>query len=237
MPSMPKGMSELPEALAQQLHVRLSTPVTRVEPRGNGVMVEAAGEQQEYDAAVLATPAPISANIYPSATAAQKDILNTTTYATTVSIAYTLPAGTMPKDQSIFWVPYTENPHISSYTNEMMKGIPMTCVWLHEEYAKQIIGKSDEEIYRLVAQEMPRVADWLPSPDVLKPYDIQRWPLAMPKFAPGSIARVAKFVTSPEQGAQNVFLCGDYLNAPWTEGALRCGQRVAKQVIASAKRQ
>jgi len=52
----------------------------------------------------------------------------------------------------------------------------------------------------------------------------------MPKFSHGHLQRVSDFMQN-DQGANNVFFCGDYMNGPWTEGALRNGERVAEQVI------
>jgi predicted NAD/FAD-dependent oxidoreductase len=32
------------------------------------------------------------------------------------------------------------------------------------------------------------------------------------------------------QGQGGVWLCGDYLNHPWVEGAVRCGEKVAARL-------
>lgn len=225
-----QGMSTLPEALAKHLTVKLETPVTSIKPYGQQVTVTTSAGDTQYNAVVMACPAPVTAQVYQSPTPAQADLLRQTNYAATIAVAYTLPADQLP-DYSIVWVPFAVNQHISGYTNEMMKGVPMLCVWLHEDYAQQLLDKSDAEIYSTIKQEITNVAPWLDNAAVLKNYDIQRWPNAMPKFAQGHITRVAKFMASPDQGAQRVWLCGDYLNSPWTEGALRCGQRVAKQIL------
>jgi protoporphyrinogen oxidase len=74
------------------------------------------------------------------------------------------------------------------------------------------------------------VCPWFESVDQIENFDLERWPEAMPKFYHGHLKAAKEFMEGEGQGAQNVFLCGDYLNSPWTEGALRCGQRVAEQV-------
>jgi predicted NAD/FAD-dependent oxidoreductase len=33
------------------------------------------------------------------------------------------------------------------------------------------------------------------------------------------------------QGRQELYLCGDYMNAPWIEGASRTGAKVAAQLV------
>ncbi|MBI3930156.1 MAG: hypothetical protein HY319_31760 [Armatimonadetes bacterium] len=50
-------------------------------------------------------------------------------------------------------------------------------------------------------------------PDHVVPYDLQRWPEAIPRYGCGHIARVRDFLRTA-QGKQGLFLCGDYLNAP-----------------------
>ncbi|GEM_PF-694456 len=67
-------------------------------------------------------------------------------------------------------------------------------------------------------------------------HDLQRLPISMPKYEPGYITRVAEFWKNGQaphgagQGANNVWFCGDYLNAPWVEGSVRCGQKVAAAI-------
>ena len=52
----------------------------------------------------------------------------------------------------------------------------------------------------------------------------------MPKFYKGYLKKMKHFLLN-HQGENNIYFTGDYLNSPWTEGALRCGQRVAKHII------
>jgi predicted NAD/FAD-dependent oxidoreductase len=33
------------------------------------------------------------------------------------------------------------------------------------------------------------------------------------------------------QGGEGLFLCGDYMNAPWIEGASRSGEKTARQLL------
>jgi protoporphyrinogen oxidase len=140
-------------------------------------------------------------------------------------------------DTAVVWVPYVESPKISGYINESMKGEEVAhdgktllCAWLHEEFAKTIMEKSDEEIFEAVKSEMVNVCPWFSSVDQLENHDLERWIDAMPKFSHGHLKRVSNFMEDG-QGAQNVFFCGDYMNGPWTEGALRNGERVAQQVL------
>ena len=90
------------------------------------------------------------------------------------------------------------------------------------------IRDRDETVFEEVRKEVARVFPYLEVED-LEPYDLQRWEAAMPKFYCGWLTQVAEFI--PSNGEDGVFLTGDYLNAPWTEGSIRVGQRVAQQLV------
>ncbi len=229
------GMQALPDAFASRLQVRTSTSVDSVESLADGVVVRTQNGEEHFDIAVLAAQAPATLALYKNPTQAERTLLAQTQYAATISIAFRVKKSSLP-DIAVVWVPFVENQKISGFVNESMKGEQLLngedtliAVWLHEEFARSIMEQSDAAIFDGVRVEMLRVCSWFHVAEELKPHDIQKWPLAMPKFAHGHIRSVASFMEH-EQGRQNVFLCGDYLNSPWTEGALRCGERVALQV-------
>jgi protoporphyrinogen oxidase len=106
----------------------------------------------------------------------------------------------------------------------------LICTWLHEDYAKTLMQKSDEDVFMEVKKELLRVCPHLNSGEAVQGYDLQRWPQAMPKFAPGYLKRV-KYFLEQHQGENNVFLCGDYMNSLWTEGSIRGGKRTAALIM------
>ncbi len=235
------GMSALPNALAKQLNVRTSSPVTQIHATRKGIELITTGrkgkEKRIFDTVVIAATAGVTKKIFTTPTLAQKKVLNSTTYSSTIGIAFRVPSKKL-RPFSVVWVPYVESKTISGFTNEKMKGEvlihnnkSLLCLWLHEEFAKRIINQSDKEIFSIVKKEFLTICSWF-TKDELEDYDLQRWREAMPKFSQGHITHVTQFLKKG-QGENNVYFCGDYLNSPWTEGALRCGQRVAKQIIAS----
>ncbi|MBI5001869.1 FAD-dependent oxidoreductase [Candidatus Woesearchaeota archaeon] len=233
------GMSALPNALAKQLHVRTATPVTHIHARKKSVELVTNGKTASFEKAVLATTAGITKKIYKNPTREQQKVLDGTPYSSTISVAFRVPSKKM-RQFSVVWVPYKESSAISGFTNEKMKGEElihkdksMLSVWLHEDFAKKILDKPDKEIFSLVRKEFLKICSWLDEDD-LEGYDLHRWPEAMPKFSQEHIRSVSEFLKKG-QGENNIYFCGDYLNSPWTEGALRCGQRVAQQIIASYK--
>lgn len=226
------GMSTLPEALAKRVTVKTATPVTHVITEDGGVILSTKDGSERYDAAVLACTATVSAKIFLNPTQAQHELLASTTYASSISVAFRVKTSDLPP-QSVVWVPFVESSKISGYTNQTMKGGPfvkdgesLLCTWLHEEYAKSLLEKTDDTIFVETKEELLRVCPSLRSLDVLVPHDLERWAEAMPKFSRGHLKRVKSFLEH-HQGKNNVFLCGDYMNSLWTEGSVRGGKRTA----------
>lgn len=225
------GMQALPDAFASRLNIKTSHSISTVTGGDTGSV-----DGEKFDAVILASQAPSSLNIYKNPTEAQAELLKNTHYASSISIAFEVDRARMP-DTAVVWVPYVESKKISGYINESMKGEELThggktllCTWLHEEFAKTLMGKTDEEIFAAVKSEVLKVCPWFTSLDQLENHDLERWVEAMPKFSHGHLKRVSEFMQNG-QGENNVFFCGDYMNGPWTEGALRNGERVAEQVI------
>ncbi len=130
------------------------------------------------------------------------------------------------------WVPFVESELVCALSNETAKGSSdgrhcVFSVFLHEEAARGLLASSDATIHSVVAAEVgrlfPRYAGHL------APLLVQRWPEALPIYGVGQVTRVAEF-WSRGQGDGRVWLCGDYLNHPWVEGAVRCGEKVARLI-------
>lgn len=229
------GMQALPDAFASRLTVRTATPVTAMSAEENGVRITTGTGEETFDAAVLAAEAPHALKLYKNPTEAQRTMLAASEYAASISVAFRVDRAKLP-EHAVIWVPFVESQKISGIVNEAMKGEELVhdgktllCTWLHEGFAESLMNLSDEEIFTRVKEEFVRVCPWVSDASEVMNHDLQRWPLAMPKFAHGHLTRVAEFLAK-HQGEQRVYLCGDYLNSPWTEGALRCGERVAEQV-------
>ena len=229
------GMSTLPEVLASKLTVHKNTAVNRVEAMKDHVEITTT-EKLKFDAVVCATTANIAKEILINPTQEQLSLLGKAKYSKGISVAFTVPVGTLGKS-AMFWVPYKENQFISGYANEEMKGEQsihngrsLLCVWLHASFAEQLMNKTDEEIFFSVKKEFLKVCPLITDESLIQNHDLQRWNEAMPGYYHGYITKVSAFLENG-QGKNNIFLCGDYLNSPWTEGALRCGKRVAQTII------
>jgi protoporphyrinogen/coproporphyrinogen III oxidase len=228
------GMSALPEALAQKLDVHTGEAISSIISK-ESIELISDKKTYEFDLVVLATTPNIANKILKNPTKAQRELLQQSTHSTTISLAFRVDKSLLP-DTSIVWVPSIQSKTISGYVNESMKGEEVVKdgktlldVWLHEDFAKEIINLSDEEIFEAVKKEVPKVCPWIKSSEDIESFDLHRWEYAMPKFSQGHLTRVDQFLKS-HQGQNSVYLCGDYMNSPWTEGALRCGQRTASLI-------
>lgn len=238
------GKIAIPEAMAKTLDVHVNTPVDRIEATDTGVTVTVAGEETQFDLAVLATTATTATKIYSNPTPGQLAVMKQAKYASSIVVAFTMPADTFGSTTgehgtvSAVWVPYSESTLISSYSNESEKGEELVrdgktllLVFFREDGADAYMNKSDEDIYTIAKEEFLRCCPLVSDASTIEAHDLYRWDEAMPKFYAGSLKAVKHFLDT-DQGKNNVWFAGDYLNAPWTEGAMRMGQRVAGAIDA-----
>ena len=230
------GMSALPNAFAKELDVRLNTEVKQVEAKDDEVKID--GEL--FDAAVLASTASASKQMFKNPTQAQQELLDSISYASSMVVAFQFSVEHCT-DETLVWTPKIESPMIASYSLEHTKGEAviqngktLLLAFLHDKAARDLMNKTDEEIYVEVKKELLRVAPSIQNSDWLDPHDLQRWEEAMPTYPQGSIQHMKEFLDM-HQGEQHVWLCGDYMSSPWTEGALRCGERVAEAISLKIK--
>lgn len=233
----PMGIDEIPKKLGEKLNMRLSTPVTSVERDGDTIKVTTLNSTGNFDVCILATTADVTKNILKNQNPLLKDLLDSTKYATTITLAFRLPAKLFPSNLHISYVAFAENKVIGGYTNEGRKPgvVPednetLMNVYLHEEAAKEFANLSDEEVIRKVRLEISKVFPEASGHDQeIIFHALKRWDKAMPKFTGDHLTRV-KLFEEKWQGKEGIYLTGDYMNAPWTEGAALAGKRIARLI-------
>lgn len=224
-------MEALPRALAAGLDVRLGLAVERVEPAGAGVDVATEAGVTRHDRVILATPAPVTRRLLAAPHPAHLALLDGLRYAPTLMASYRVPLEVAGDFEGI-WVPFGESVIVADCADEACKGSrdathTVLTLGLHEEAARELAAVGDAAVLRLVAEEWGRLRP--AHRGHLEPLHLHRWPHAMPVYAPGNVARVRRF-WAEGQGRDGVWLAGDYLNHPWLEGAVRCGEKVAAAV-------
>lgn len=225
-------MESLPLALAASLPVRVPMRVDRVVPDGFGAVVECGHNRTKYDAVVVATTAPVASRLLVGPSVAQRAFLPGVAYSSTLMCSFRVPIGFAGDFEGI-WVPFGESAIVCCCSNDKCKGSHdfTDCVLtlgLHEEAARALLGASDAVISTLVANEWARL--YPACAGRMTPLYVQRWAEALPVYGVGDLGRAKEFWVNG-QGDGSVWLCGDYLNHPWLEGSVRCGEKVAAAII------
>lgn len=231
-------MQAIPSAIAAQLTVHTGTPVAELIRTAHGWRVTSAMGEMEFERVVLASTAGAARHLLHQP-GPQLDLLRGTSYASTINVSFRVPKGALG-EHHCFYVPYVENPIIAEFTNEALKGIEyngdsLVNVGLHEGAAQELLRCSDQQIFETVRQQLLQLHQGLAEvASQVRPHDLQRWPEAIPKYSNEHVQRVRDFLALG-QGDGGLYLCGDYLNAPWTEGASRTGQRVAELILSGGE--
>jgi oxygen-dependent protoporphyrinogen oxidase len=224
-------MQALPSAIAARLPVRFSARVTRVTPLADGVAVQIGEATERFDAVVVAMPAESARALLAAPTPAQQALLTCAQSSRTVFVAFAVPAAEAGDFEGV-WVPFVESAIISGLGNDRVRGDPgrtqaVFSVWLHEEAAAARWDWDDARLVDDVSRELVRLFPRFAG--CLRPLYLRRWAYALPVYGPGQVSRVREFWAAG-QGERGIWLCGDYLNHPWVEGAVRCGEKVARLI-------
>lgn len=221
-------MQALPDALAARLDVRLGTVVDAVRPVADGVEVVVGEQAERYDAVVVATTASVARRLLVAPSPRQAAVLDGVTYAPTLMCSFRVPAEAAGDFEGL-WIPFGESALVSDCANEACKGARqgddvLLTLGLHEEAAALLLDTPDEVVLGLVANEWGRLAPACRGR--MTGLHVHRWREAMPVYGVGHLTKVQAFWEAG-QGDGCVWLAGDWLNHPWLEGSVRCGERVA----------
>lgn len=236
------GIGRISTALSERIDIAYESRVRSIRSQEQNVILSFEDQlPQHFEAVVLALPAYAALTLLPEATYAQRRVLDATRYAATITVAFKVPAGSADISHCTY-VPYKEHAMIGSYTFEENKSAGhrnetygVMHAYLREDAARELMDGSDETIYRTVGAELASLCPEIRDASAMHGLAIQRWPHAMPKFDYGHLTLVRDFLER-HQGEGRLFFAGDYLNAPWTEGASRSGIRAGRAVADSLNR-
>jgi protoporphyrinogen oxidase len=103
---------------------------------------------------------------------------------------------------------------------------------LRDQPSKLLCTLSDDQIFAKVKEEFLRLLPiQVDRSSHIENFIVHRWSNALPKFLDDHMSRTRDFWVHG-QGDQNVYLSGDYMNAPWMEGSVHCGQIIAREIAA-----
>lgn len=232
------GSALLPQALAGKVgqdRIIYRSPVVRVTPDANGVVVRYRQDGMEIDrrakTAILAVPAPVAAQIAPDLPGATLAALQAIRYGPFLSVAIsTHETGPMPWDGH--YAIATPGRRFSVLFNmaTTLRGGPRKpggslMLFRGARGAAALMAESDASIEQAFRQDLTEL--FPEAKGVLGDCVVQRWPLGAPYAAPGRAA-LQPALTAP---LGRMFLAGDYMEFPNMEAAVTSGQHAAHKAL------
>ena len=197
--SLKDGMQVMVDTLVARLSssvLHLNRPVQSMRPKENGWLVSAADEAYRFDAVIVATPAHAAATLLQDASHELASELRAIPYSSSVTV-------TLAYDQRVraklppgfgFLVPHCEGKRLLAATfvhNKFSHRAPsdraLIRCFLGGSRDQQILQSSDEEIVRIVREELQQILSLVAEPLFTRVY---KWSAAMAQYTVGHLERV-----------------------------------------------
>lgn len=237
------GIGMLPETLARELNVRLSTPVSAIETGAEGVVAHTADGPVRGEYLILATTSGVARRLYRTARDVDRSLLSTPYAAAinvSISISGDLSAAMVPADVYGVLIPRAERRVIASIGIESRKcstHVPsgeMLNVMLNGDAAARLLDASDDSIR---AETLAELSRYFPRIDAAIAFvRIFRWAEGEPLSPVGRCRNVDEYRRTWHPGIK-VTLAGDYMGIPCTEGAAESGAWAAAKLLGAASLQ
>ncbi len=231
------GIGSFIGALAEKCShvIRLSSPVQRIvleNGKAKGVIGHD-GEFMEADAVICATPATVTRKIIPNLPDDVNKVLDKVTYSTACVVCLALDVEIIP-DYFVAAFPRRTGAMMGIIVNIKFlypKAVPEGKTLLHvallAEQGRQMFSLSDEEIIDRVVQEMQKYFPAMPEKPLFG--SVRRWNEAVCQCPGGMLSAVNDLRNrSGLEQVEGLFLAGDYLRFPVTDGALQSGVEAAE---------
>jgi oxygen-dependent protoporphyrinogen oxidase len=230
------GIALLPARLSEKLNIIYDSPVEEIVMNHQSVSIKTAEQEYRSQKIILATPAPVAAKIFGQANKQEKKLL-ATQYSSTLNITLGLKKPLSSKKLSRtygFWIPAVERKNIaaiaieSNKNNDRVSTGELLNIMLSGRAGKEMLQMEKEEILDTIFKELK---PWFPNiSEHIAFTRITRWPYAEPMSPIGR----SKNINTYREAINNktrIFLAGDYMGMPFTEGAAETGKWAATQVI------
>ena len=234
------GIGRLPEVLASRLDVTLNSPVTSLQIGTDSVSVVTVKSRLKADHVVLAIPATEARRIYLDVDELEHRLM-ATRYSANISIAvmtdshFQLPASLRTVYGLL--IPRRERACIAAISIELNKsrnrspGGQLLNIMLCGASSEAMLSLSDDDVLKAA---MPEAEKYLPE---LSKHTVStllyRWTQAEPFSHMGRAIDLRRYRDRARDSGKRVWLAGDYMNTPYTEGAAESGQWAAHQIIAA----
>lgn len=237
------GLARIPEFAAKDCTVHLGCEVKSVTRQKNGQFEIAALQDKRQttftaDGVVCATIAPVVPKIIPHLSKQQKEFFAAIDYSATVVMAQSYKTQDTLEAKAVAF-PRLEDNDLAAITlspeqdidseDFKVSGLKM---YASGAIGKQLAKKSDEQIILFFEQKLAPVRDqFLRNGAAPLSTRIQRWPEVIPHFDVGHIERLRAFHDGAiENDAVPLVFAGDYIGAPYIEGAFTSGVAAASRL-------
>lgn len=236
--SFADGTGTLARELASRLRVRSECEVRRVESFTGGARLalceQGVARTLDADAVVVAVPGSRVNALCPKLTPEERGFFEAVRYAPAL-VAFLAFARVPSARVRSVWIPPHAGLELSGLVLEQLRpgaaphgaGLvraliaPAACLRMHRA--------PDASIADLAAENLAYGRFGLPRPC---DYTVLRFPDAWPRFEPGDVQRLARFLQRLERSPRIAF-AGDYLVAPSADAALASGLRAAAELEAA----
>jgi oxygen-dependent protoporphyrinogen oxidase len=237
--SLKNGMQQLAEALVSRLPsaaLLTKSPVEAIQAEEGAWVVSAGMQSDEFDAVIIALPAPAAANVLRIVSPALSSELAAIPYTSsiTVGLGYdravrqSLPSGFG------FLVPRSEGKLLLAATfvhNKFPHRAPDDRALLRCFFAglnaERIWSLSDDETVGIVRNELQQIVGLRAAPLFARIY---RWKAAMAQYAVGHLDRLQR-IDKLRQKLPSLALAGNAYRGIGIPDCIRSGQEAAKQVV------
>lgn len=223
------GNGLLTGALAERVPLHLNTGVERVHATRTGVTIDAGGESERFDAAVVAVPGNAVNRLCPGLTSSERQFFSGVRYASSI-IAFVMAGAEAQLPFYGAGIPRREQVALYGMASENAKagvappGKALFNCALSEDLAAQLMAAPDDSVIAALQQELRKLP--LRGLDTAEGYVIHRWPSLVPQFWPGYHRALRGFLRRADR-TRRLHFAGDYLVGPYTEAALTSGLRAA----------
>jgi oxygen-dependent protoporphyrinogen oxidase len=235
----PAGIDTLVRLLVSDAKVETDAVVTSVEENAGGVTVSRGrGGQQSRDitadACVIATPAPLAAQLYPQMGEQRAAILNSVVYAPALNVY--VGVDVPPAEPSaLILIPHVEYPGLACVildhnktTGRTPPGKGLISTYWHRDWATEHWNDPEDDIVHAAISEIERL---LPdSTGNVTTVHVQRWKHAL-VTGPVSRYRDLERFNSLTPPASRVRFAGDAMSSSTINSCLCSGERAADDVM------
>jgi len=235
--SLRDGMSRLVEVLATRVNpgrVRTNIPITEIQRREYGWLVNTAAGGSSFDAVILALPTQAAAQLIRHSAPAVAQELAEIRYSSSITVGLVYDANIQLPEGFGFLVPRTENRRMLACTfvhNKFPHRAPenrtlLRC-FLGGSRDEAAVSLSTDEILTTVRRELDEILDLTDAPLAARVY---KWPSSMAQYSVGHLDRLER-IRQLLQETPRLTLAGNGYRGIGVPDCVRTGREAATQML------